>query len=448
MSLRPALAAFALLALALGPSQALGYVGSREVIAPDGWDDPFTGGAHLGFCERWSDDLSEEEVSPVYCEGFGFAAQFADIGCSADFDPPGPVFFGNGVADNDATAGNGNTLTGAPGTACLDDIDGVGAPGTGDGNDATIDDFAGGSITISYASGTGGEVSALVANDRDDDDQLEESDEDGSSDQTDETTTVGADNDCDENDDSVDDPLSNGCFDDELADGTGIVDDTPTNLSIGFCFSRDRAHAGGDFDDFTVFLSTNVPGALSPYAGSVSVVLTASSGTNAGACGGANRSGHNDNAYYGGGNPFLPADDDLPDVGLPAGVVVIADVNGAVSVQVDVTDVDCQIDTDLTAGGNEIPLVALSPIDVDEGYDVSVTCQTGGACSQVAIIAASTTPYSAKSECDAATLSASTTTVPVGTGGDNAGTAGPIWVCAYAGVGTPRVAVVVCIYVK
>src|SRR5688572_26431263 len=106
-----------MLMLLLSSMPATAYLGTREATLPGGADTP-AGGASLAFCERLSDAVAP---SPLYCEGFGFAAQFADIGCSADFDPPGPVFFGNGVADNDATAGTGNTLTGPPGTACLDD---------------------------------------------------------------------------------------------------------------------------------------------------------------------------------------------------------------------------------------------------------------------------------------------------------------------------------------
>src|SRR5688572_21869206 len=117
-----------ILMLILGSMPAMAYRGTREATLPGGADTP-AGGASLAFCERLSDAVAP---SPLYCEGFGFAAQFADIGCRSDFQPGGPVFFGNGDADNDPTAGNGDTTTGAAATQCLDDYDGANPSATPD----------------------------------------------------------------------------------------------------------------------------------------------------------------------------------------------------------------------------------------------------------------------------------------------------------------------------
>lgn len=271
------------LLLAMSATPVLGYNDFRDVVLPGGVDETTaTGqGAGLAFCERVSDDLSLN--TPVYCEGNGFSAFFSDIGCSADFDPnpspsPGILFFGDGVPDNQA--------------GCLDDIDGTQpSGGAGDGNDAAKDAFATGHITISAVTGSG-TLNYLIGNDRDDDDSVTTGDSDGSNDLTDE-------NGSDAGTPCNGDPARSGCYDDEfLASPIGGVTVPGTHTSNTFCFTRDRDHAGNDWDDIVVFLGANIPSVA--YVGIARVTLDVTS-TNTPCI----RSGHSDSDAEFGGAPLV-----------------------------------------------------------------------------------------------------------------------------------------------
>ena len=292
--------------LVFGSTGGLAYTGWREAVVAGSANETITGrGANLAICERLSDDLPMGGLSPLYCEGSGLGAQFSDIGCSVDLVPAAtipPMMFGNGEPDNDATAGNGFASGGASTTRCLDDIDGTATgdcpcDGTGDGSDAGKHDYAEGTVTFT-AGGTGGpgDFNWLVGNDRDDDGSTTTTDLDGSNDVNDEGTDPATA--C--NDDAT--RVTDGCFDDEFISGTVVSGALPTTTPR-FCFTRDRDHAGGDWDDILVHLGANVPGPT-PWEGTLRVEMIVNSFVAFPTC--VARSGHpNDANAQLGGNPSV-----------------------------------------------------------------------------------------------------------------------------------------------
>lgn len=366
-----------ILMLALVPTSALGYSDSRIVVLPGGFDEANTGGFSLAFCERVSDDVSDPSPSPVYCEQTGFSAIFADIGCSADFTPTAtPILFGDGIPDI------------APG--CLDDVDGV-TNGAVTGNNGTdsdaIDNFAEGSVEVTFTDGIPGAAFALVGNDRDDDGSIETGDDDGSADpdcsvQSSSTTSGEA-----------------GCHDDEFASGTTAnLQNDPIN--VDFCFTRDREHADGDFDDFVVFLSADLNQQAVPDVGTAQVDLDATS-YSAGCPVATVRSGHTDEGYHGTGL----SDDNTGFA--TAGSITIAIDNGAVTI-VDGTDMDC---------GVPIP-----PTATTTNGEFEVTCQANGSlqCLDGVVSAVGDAGSSGTITCGPSTATANAGGAPAAAGGDGA----------------------------
>lgn len=264
-----------LASLLLASSGVSAYWSERTVVVA-GQVQPSSVPLHapVAFCERLLDDAPQLS-SPIYCEGAGLSATFADIGCRADFAPAAQVVYGDDVPDLAA--------------GCLDDVDGSAWPVVG--NVATdsdgIDNFAEGSVSVSYADGIPGAALALVANDRDDDGTVTTHDSDGSSDP-----------DCSvqSNTGTAGEP---GCHDDEFASGT--TSDLETDpIDVGFCFTRDREFAGGDWDEFFVFVTDPAFVGSIPMTGSAHVELAATS-YSFGCPIGTSRSGHTDEGYHGNG---------------------------------------------------------------------------------------------------------------------------------------------------